>query len=338
MKTVLAVDDHQAALDVYGEVLRGKYRVLAARGGGAGIDMFRKHRPDAVILDLLMPDLDGEKVATEMLRADPQARILVVTVVDECRRAAALMRSGARGYVVKPLSCERLLSALEEALESREGFQPVSTPFVARLSATLTEHLRSRRAALVFGPRGAGKETLARLAFRSLGLSAGSIWRLDPEGWRDPMSELAEEAHGAVGFLLRQEAARDVSAAFDAAWTFASSPERSENVYAVALVDVLRAELRTVRSLAAHLPPEVSFEVPPPSLRPEDVRVLLRHFAGEFGNAHFDLEVATPLALRAMSNHEKTDRIGFLRAVAAVQRGRDEAPLLRRLAQVTHKP
>lgn len=334
MKTVLAVDDHQAALDAYGEVLRGTYRVLAARGGVAGIDMFRKHRPDAVILDLLMPDLDGERAAAEMLRADPQARILVVTVVDECRRAAALMRAGARGYVVKPLSCERLLSGIEEALEPREDSQPVSTPFVARLSTTLTRRLRSHHAALVFGPRGAGKETLARLAFRSLGLSAGSIWRLDPEGWRDPMSELAEEAHGAVGFLLRQEAARDVSAAFDAAWTFASSPERSENAHAVALLDVRRAELPTVRSLVAQLPPDVSFEVPPLSQRPEDVRVLLRHFAMEIGTTPFNVELAAQLAMEAMRSCERTDRVGFLRAVAAIQRGSGANPLLQRLAGV----
>ena len=77
---VLAVDDDAAALDLYESALGGSYTVLRAANGQEGLRLALEHRPDAVLLDIVMPDMDGFEVAFR-LRADERTREIPVLVV-----------------------------------------------------------------------------------------------------------------------------------------------------------------------------------------------------------------------------------------------------------------
>ncbi|HEY0706164.1 MAG TPA: response regulator [Polyangia bacterium] len=117
--TVLVVDDHDLNRELIRSVLerRGR-RVLQAKDGAEGVALARAHRPDIVLMDLAMPNLDG-LTATQQLRDDPSTRripIVALTAMamrgDEDRARAA----GADDYLTKPIDRKRLEETVDRLL------------------------------------------------------------------------------------------------------------------------------------------------------------------------------------------------------------------------------
>jgi DNA-binding response OmpR family regulator len=110
--TVLVIEDDPAAAELLRVHLDGAgYAVLVATTGRQGVAWAAHARPDAVLLDILLPDIDGWEVL-QRLKADPLTRaipVMVVSVVDDRQLGMAL---GAIDYFVKPISREPLLEAL----------------------------------------------------------------------------------------------------------------------------------------------------------------------------------------------------------------------------------
>jgi CheY-like chemotaxis protein len=104
-KTVLVVDgddDHHRICGAYLPHLG--YRVLSARAGAEGLRMAREHRPDLVLLDVLLPGLDGRRVV-DALQADPATRAIPVLLVTAAVNWKALWGGGwesLAGVVTKP--------------------------------------------------------------------------------------------------------------------------------------------------------------------------------------------------------------------------------------------
>lgn len=109
---VLVIEDDPAAQELLRRHLEGAgYAVLATASGKQGLAWLSQVRPDAVLLDILLPDLDGWEIL-QLAKSDPATRsipIMVVSVVDDRQLGLAL---GAVDYVVKPVARERLLEAL----------------------------------------------------------------------------------------------------------------------------------------------------------------------------------------------------------------------------------
>ena len=109
---VLVIEDDPAAQELLRVYLEGAgYAVLATASGRHGLAWLAEVRPDAVVLDIRLPDLDGWELL-QRAKSDPATRsipIMVVSVVDDRQLGLAL---GAVDYVVKPVSRERLLEAL----------------------------------------------------------------------------------------------------------------------------------------------------------------------------------------------------------------------------------
>jgi DNA-binding NarL/FixJ family response regulator len=110
----LVVDDHPI-------VRAGLRRLLAAEPETAvfeaadGIDalrVYRKERPDLVVLDLNMPGLGGLQVITRLKIADPDARVLVLSMHDDAIHVTRAMQAGAAGYVSKSAPPDELLRAI----------------------------------------------------------------------------------------------------------------------------------------------------------------------------------------------------------------------------------
>ena len=110
--TILLIEDDPGAVRLVRTYLEGEdYRVEVATDGEAGIAAAREHQPDAIILDVLLPGIDGWEVLRR-LKADPDLRdvpVMVATVVDERNVAMSL---GAVDYFLKPISPEALLARL----------------------------------------------------------------------------------------------------------------------------------------------------------------------------------------------------------------------------------
>ncbi|MSQ24232.1 MAG: response regulator transcription factor [Chloroflexi bacterium] len=120
---ILVVDDDpkitrmlKRALDLEG------YSVEAASSGASGLEAALQHEPDLVILDILMPGLDGLEVCRK-LRAAGDTPILFLTAKDEVQDRVAGLDSGADDYLVKPFALEELLARVRALLRRHE---PVS--------------------------------------------------------------------------------------------------------------------------------------------------------------------------------------------------------------------
>lgn len=117
--TVLVVDDipslrtlYQACLDEAG------YRSVGAKSATEGLELFRRSGAQVVLLDMVLPDRDGLDLMQEMLALRPTTAIIVVTADMSIDRAVTAMRKGAQDFLVKPVSEERLLLAIDHACRS----------------------------------------------------------------------------------------------------------------------------------------------------------------------------------------------------------------------------
>src|SRR5437899_2488386 len=121
MTRVLVVDDEPQILRALQTSLRGAgYEVDAAATGEAALTMAAVRPPDAVIVDLVLPDLRGTEV-TRQLRSWTSVPVIVLSVVgDEAEKVSAL-DAGADDYVTKPFGLDELLARLRAALRRVEG-------------------------------------------------------------------------------------------------------------------------------------------------------------------------------------------------------------------------
>jgi CheY-like chemotaxis protein len=119
-KRLLLVDDEEATLELISATLGHDdgYQFVLARDGEEALSTALKHKPDLILLDVLMPKRDGYYVC-RTLQQNPETahiKILILTALAQeidCQRA---LESGADGYLIKPFSPMALLKKLEESL------------------------------------------------------------------------------------------------------------------------------------------------------------------------------------------------------------------------------
>jgi PAS domain S-box-containing protein len=120
--TLLVIDDQGFVLEVAKEFLeRAGHRVLTALGGRAGIACFheRCHEIDAVLLDLAMPDADGDAVLHELESLRPDVRVIIASGYGSRDAAQRLRAHGVAGFVRKPYQPEEILEQVDRALAQR---------------------------------------------------------------------------------------------------------------------------------------------------------------------------------------------------------------------------
>src|SRR4030042_3913512 len=104
MPTILAIDDDPHIREILEFTLtKAGFKVILARDGKEGIQAFQAHRPDLVILDILMPELDGAEVCKQ-LRARSQVPILFLTSVDDEADRILGLEMGGDDYITQPFS------------------------------------------------------------------------------------------------------------------------------------------------------------------------------------------------------------------------------------------
>jgi two-component system KDP operon response regulator KdpE len=128
MSTVLVVDDDPALVRALTINLRARgYEVHAAASGAAALRLAAEHPPQAVVLDLGLPDLDGGEVIAG-LRGWTDVPILVLSAREQSREKVAALDAGADDYVVKPFGMDELLARLRAAI--RRGASGPAHPVI----------------------------------------------------------------------------------------------------------------------------------------------------------------------------------------------------------------
>lgn len=118
---VLVVDDLPFMRIAIREALSGTpFRIVGeAENGSQGIERYQEYRPDVVLLDIVMPVLDGLTALKRIRRLDPRSNVIMCSALGEQAMIVRAIQLGARDFIVKPFRPERIISALEKVAFSR---------------------------------------------------------------------------------------------------------------------------------------------------------------------------------------------------------------------------
>lgn len=117
MATILVVDDAAFMRMRMSKILsEAGYEVVQAENGLDALDKYKAQRPDAVLMDITMPEMDGLEALTEIRRQDPSARVAMITAMGQQSIVMDAIKRGARDFVVKPFAPDRVLGAVDKLL------------------------------------------------------------------------------------------------------------------------------------------------------------------------------------------------------------------------------
>jgi two-component system chemotaxis response regulator CheY len=117
MPTVLVVDDAAFMRMRCAKLLtENGYTVIEAENGAEAVRKYQEARPDCVLLDITMPEMDGLTALQEIRKLDPNARVAMVTAMGQQQIVMEAIKSGAKDFVVKPFERDRVLAAVEKLL------------------------------------------------------------------------------------------------------------------------------------------------------------------------------------------------------------------------------
>ena len=116
-RLVLVIDDEESIrISLTGALKDEGYRVMVAGSGKEGIDAIRAERPDVILLDIWMPGMDGLETLRQIKSEWPDLIVIMMSGHGTIETAVKAVRLGAQDFVEKPLSLEKTLLAVRNAL------------------------------------------------------------------------------------------------------------------------------------------------------------------------------------------------------------------------------
>lgn len=136
-KTILVVDDEPHIVLGLRDALEFEgFRVISAGAGQEGVSLARTQAPDAVILDVMLPDLNGYAACEQLRRIRPQVPILMLTARSQEMDKVRGLDAGADDYVTKPFSVNELVARIR-AIFRRASRAPANAPETLTIGASL---------------------------------------------------------------------------------------------------------------------------------------------------------------------------------------------------------
>jgi len=143
---VLVVDDESALAELVSMALRFEnWAVRCAGDGGAAVREAKQFRPDAVVLDIMLPDLDGLEVLRRIRMDQPEVPVLFLTAKDAVEDRIAGLTVGGDDYVTKPFSVEELVLRVRSLLRRSSSVASVTSSQLVVGELTLDEDSREVR-------------------------------------------------------------------------------------------------------------------------------------------------------------------------------------------------
>jgi len=134
---VLVVDDHSLLRTGVANIINQETDlevVAEAANGRDAIDAFLIHRPDVVLMDLRMPEMEGVEAIRRIREIDPQARVVVLTTYDADEDIARALQAGAKAYILKDIAADALVACVRDVLAGKTYLAPAA-------AAKLAEHV-----------------------------------------------------------------------------------------------------------------------------------------------------------------------------------------------------
>lgn len=117
-KTVAIVDDEKSVRALVKRFLKDKYTVLEASDGEEAINLARTQKPDLILMDIMMPKVDGY-VACSIIKTDQLTKeipVVMLTAVDHELNVKFSQEMGANGYITKPFNVDKVLCQIKQVL------------------------------------------------------------------------------------------------------------------------------------------------------------------------------------------------------------------------------
>ena len=136
---VLVVDDHSLLRTGVANIINQEpdLEVVAeAANGREAIDAFLVHRPDVVLMDLRMPEMEGVEAVRRIREIDPQARVVVLTTYDADEDIARALQAGAKAYILKDIAADALVACIRDVLAGKTYLAPSAA---AKLAERVTQ-------------------------------------------------------------------------------------------------------------------------------------------------------------------------------------------------------
>ena len=132
---ILLVDDHEIMRNGIKSLLESEddLEVVAeASDGREGVLMARRHRPDVVMMDISMPNLNGVEATRQIVEAGDGCKVLILSMHRDPRFVAGVLEAGARGYLVKTCTAQEMVSVIRLVNQGRTYLSPEVTDLVVK--------------------------------------------------------------------------------------------------------------------------------------------------------------------------------------------------------------
>lgn len=179
-KRVLLVDDEPGIRSSLKMVLEPSYEVLCAADAEEGLNLFRQESPDLVLLDVVLPGVDGLSLLEILRSEDSRIPVMMLTGTNTVKTAVEAMKKGAVEYLTKPFDVDDLRLTVEKILKAKElerevkylraqvinryGFHNLigKSPAMQEIYSKIEHVADTRTTVLITGESGTGKELVAR--------------------------------------------------------------------------------------------------------------------------------------------------------------------------------
>jgi two-component system chemotaxis response regulator CheY len=116
-KTVLVVDDAVVMRMMIKNILsKNGYEVVEAESGYDAVQKYKAIKPDAVTMDMVMPEMDGITALKQIMADDPNAKIIMCTSMGQQPLVVEAIQAGAKSFIMKPFQPPKILEAIEKVL------------------------------------------------------------------------------------------------------------------------------------------------------------------------------------------------------------------------------
>ncbi len=117
--TVMIVDDALFMRMMIRDILsKDGFEVVAeAENGMEAVEKYKETRPDIVTMDIVMPEMDGIEAVRQIMKIDPNARILMCSAMGQQPLVVEALEAGAKDFIVKPFQPSKVIEAVEKALK-----------------------------------------------------------------------------------------------------------------------------------------------------------------------------------------------------------------------------
>jgi DNA-binding NtrC family response regulator len=179
--TVLIVDDEELLVKSCGQILSSEgYTVHTEGRGRSALDMVRRHRPDLILADLHLPDMDGMVLLKEIKKISPESLVIMITGFATVDSSVEAIRAGAYDYIPKPFTATQLRiligraaqqvqlvrdnAVLRDQLKKQYSFENIvgTSESIQKVFSVVSRVAPTDASVFISGESGTGKELIAR--------------------------------------------------------------------------------------------------------------------------------------------------------------------------------